>query len=847
MIDTQNGAIVEILKESENLARAERVINEAENIKKALKGEKIEAGPDNVQAKSLKEKFFEVLSPIFDKSESTPASVKDSEESKENSEIDELLTALVPLIEQRNKELSTEDKDDLKELAEEEQSAALKAQIDGQKSIVQALLKLTNITRTLLEEKEEESRKNEESRKEEGRRTNDNGRDRDSVEPREEVRTHDDDLDYEDFDNFEERRKHPKTLVERVAISSTNKDLVGTQGLFEEFVKLAIERQRWEQAAQVHEIIQKTLTTTPKPEFTDINEYDEDALDDIIELRKKLAEKEAQIKSIKGKNDRRPLKEPEDERAAKGNNREDVDDLEEDRRGPFTEDERKRPQKQLNSRNHRPFSRPNVTDHDDYEDEEHFETKEGQVKNNENKPSRPTPRPTRRPPSTKPTRRTTTEAPVQYEEEYPLEEYVYPEEIEDLEEESPVEEERSESEELKPLVEQRRPFPPRRPFLTDRRPAQEERRPSIEEKRPTFEERKPTLEEKRPTLEERRPTLEEKRPTLEERRPTLEERRPSFEEKRPTLEERRPNIEERRPSLANTRPSFDEKRPKLEERKPTFEEKKPTPEARRPILEERRPTLEEGRPLEEEKPTLEERRPTQEGRRPTEEEIVPIKEENTAGTDESITTSVLSGDNTTPEDRNPSQGEQGQEESAKEVSGTEKAGEDQVEELLKKEIQTSFEDAQRNGLRDLLRPSIKRPSTEIFQDEKTVELSETSDEHSNDSQVSLSRPKSRRPFFVPKRGPRPTATQNLQATTETPQKDQPGLETGRSSLFERTTKPTSSDPTTELAAENTSMDPLRLLEMLVSKAGSSSVKDDLPQTEIARGRLVCYFMVGPLL
>ena len=35
-----------------------------------------------------------------------------------------------------------------------------------------------------------------------------------------------------------------------------SRNLHGNQALFEEFVKLAIERQRWENAARVHDIIQ---------------------------------------------------------------------------------------------------------------------------------------------------------------------------------------------------------------------------------------------------------------------------------------------------------------------------------------------------------------------------------------------------------------------------------------------------------------------------------------------------------------------------------------------------------------------------------------------------------------
>lgn len=45
-----------------------------------------------------------------------------------------------------------------------------------------------------------------------------------------------------------------------------NRNIQGNQALLE-FVKLAIERQRWENAAHVHDLIRTISTTTPEPEY----------------------------------------------------------------------------------------------------------------------------------------------------------------------------------------------------------------------------------------------------------------------------------------------------------------------------------------------------------------------------------------------------------------------------------------------------------------------------------------------------------------------------------------------------------------------------------------------------
>ena len=264
-----------ILREEENLAKAEKINDENRNIEKALKD-----GVDPKAAKSLKDRFLEVLAPIIEKKSDQVESRTDDEQ------IDSLLLALTPLLDQRRKQ---EEEEEVKEEKEEEDTTELKAELNGQKSIVQALLRLTNITKTLLEEKEEEVRIDEEKEEEEAEEEDKNKRDKERRNGAEKDRSPASlrVIDYEDYNNgfrndfYDDRnyRSRPRTLIERVASSSGSRGLRGNQALFEEFVKLAIERQRWDQAADVHDIIQKTLTT-PAPEFDDYDDYDE-YLDDI--------------------------------------------------------------------------------------------------------------------------------------------------------------------------------------------------------------------------------------------------------------------------------------------------------------------------------------------------------------------------------------------------------------------------------------------------------------------------------------------------------------------------------------------------------------------------------------
>merc|ERR1719342_800510 len=66
MIDLQNDAIVDILKESDNLARAERVIQEAQKIKQTLAGEDTGSSAER-QFISESDRILEVLSPLISK------------------------------------------------------------------------------------------------------------------------------------------------------------------------------------------------------------------------------------------------------------------------------------------------------------------------------------------------------------------------------------------------------------------------------------------------------------------------------------------------------------------------------------------------------------------------------------------------------------------------------------------------------------------------------------------------------------------------------------------------------------------------------------------------------------
>ena len=221
MIDVQNDAIVDILEESDNLARAERVIQEAQKIKQSIaKGESSSA---LTVAKDAPEsdKLLALLRPLLPR-DSQLAKSADPEEDRTL----KLIEILEPIL---KKEIEEEEE----EVVEEQPSALLETQLAGQKSIVKALLKLTNITRTLLDDKQREQLQ--EQPRSSGLKEEDNV---------EEYEDYEEAYDYDD--DYELPRKKGKgSLVERVASSSAgSRALRGNQALFEEFVKLAIERQR---------------------------------------------------------------------------------------------------------------------------------------------------------------------------------------------------------------------------------------------------------------------------------------------------------------------------------------------------------------------------------------------------------------------------------------------------------------------------------------------------------------------------------------------------------------------------------------------------------------------------
>lgn len=282
MIDLQNDAIVDILKESDNLARAERVIQEAQKIKQNLAG----GDPDTSEERrfiSESDRILEVLSPLISKSG------RSSFTTGSGSRADKLIEILTPIL---NKESETKEVEE----KQSETEAVLKAQLTGQKSIVQALLKLTNITRTLLEDKDKEKSLRERPRnsgsnrfdsREEEEEDERRSSERDNRRPpRRNKKKHNfDDFseeyeDYEEYDYYDAPPRRSQSLVERIATSAGNRALKGNQALFEEFVKLAIERQRWEQAQDVTNIIKSTLTTEAPPEESEEYFYSDEVLEE---------------------------------------------------------------------------------------------------------------------------------------------------------------------------------------------------------------------------------------------------------------------------------------------------------------------------------------------------------------------------------------------------------------------------------------------------------------------------------------------------------------------------------------------------------------------------------------
>ena len=242
MIDLQNNAIVDILKESDNLARAEEVIQEAQNIKKNFLGESDLTISNNKVTKES-DKLLELLRPFLEQKEDEEVEEEEEnnkESSASQSRADKLIEILGPIL-TKNSDVEEKLEEEVKEI-EGGSEEVLAAQLAGQRTIVQALLKLTNITRTLLEEKEQ----TEAPVQEEEVRSSGRPREREEVEIDQTEEFYDEEEDYEYYSDRLGRNKRPQTLVETIASSPGNRALRGNQALFEEFVKLAIDRQRWE-------------------------------------------------------------------------------------------------------------------------------------------------------------------------------------------------------------------------------------------------------------------------------------------------------------------------------------------------------------------------------------------------------------------------------------------------------------------------------------------------------------------------------------------------------------------------------------------------------------------------
>merc|ERR1712025_73915 len=121
------------------LKRAEQVIEEAQKIKSSIGNNNLIPNSQEAEVLTESDKLLEVLSPLINKN----SKIGNDNFGKSN-RAEKLVEILGPLLKKETKE----------ELSEKQ--AVLDAQLTGQKSIVQALIKLTNITRTLLEVKEKE-------------------------------------------------------------------------------------------------------------------------------------------------------------------------------------------------------------------------------------------------------------------------------------------------------------------------------------------------------------------------------------------------------------------------------------------------------------------------------------------------------------------------------------------------------------------------------------------------------------------------------------------------------------------------------------------------------------------
>merc|ERR1712106_932783 len=152
MIDVQNDAIVDILEESDNLARAERVIQEAQKIKHLLTNSESSAALTVAEDAPESDKLLALLRPLLS---------RDSQLAKSSNPEEDRTLKLIEILEPiLKKEIEKEEEEGVEEEeAREQPSALLETQLAGQKSIVKALLKLTNITRTLLDDKQQEQQR----------------------------------------------------------------------------------------------------------------------------------------------------------------------------------------------------------------------------------------------------------------------------------------------------------------------------------------------------------------------------------------------------------------------------------------------------------------------------------------------------------------------------------------------------------------------------------------------------------------------------------------------------------------------------------------------------------------
>jgi len=335
--------------------------------------------------------------------------------------------------------------------------------------------------------------------------------------------------DYEDYYANPVKRlssNKPKSLVETIASSPGNRALRGNQALFEEFVKLAIERQRWEQAQDVTRIIQSTI-----PEYSDYYDYP-----DFEERRPNRRPSQRP----KGSSRNRPKRPKFEDYYSYESNVESEENVEQPKRPSISSKRplksQSRPSFRRPEERERPQERP--TSKDSQESEENFPKRFRPPKSFRQK------RPSKKIATTS---TTTTEEPIEYEESYYYDLAEYPssneERVEEIvSEESFEEEEKIPAETLQdkssnsfssdPRVEEQRK--PSLNQLLDQRP-KSSRKPLFQPRgrpRPRFGGNSKVTETERPLAPAPRPseqTVEEK-----EVQRTQESNRPRFKPGRPS-------------------------------------------------------------------------------------------------------------------------------------------------------------------------------------------------------------------------------------------------------------------------------------------------------------------------